>query len=41
MCLALCEAEGHRATGAVGDHAGLGPIAATRAAKRLTLVSLR
>lgn len=35
------QSEGHRPAGAVGDHAGLGPIAATRAAKRFTMVSLR
>jgi hypothetical protein len=34
------EGEGNGAPGAVGDHEGLGPEAATRAAKRLTLVPL-
>ena len=39
MGLAWSQDEGHRASEPVGDHARLGAVAATRAAKRLTLIS--
>ena len=39
MGLSLSEAEGDGAPCGVGDHAGLGPISATRAAKRFMVVS--
>ena len=41
MGLTLVKAEGERPTGRIGDHAGFGPIAATRAAKRFTTIPLR
>lgn len=41
MGLALVKAEGERPPCRVGDHAGFGPISATRAAKRFTTVALR
>ena len=41
MGLALIKAEGERPTRRIGDHAGFGPISATRAAKRFTTVALR
>ncbi len=41
VCLAGCEGEGDGPPGAVGDYAGLGAVAATRTAKRLTSTSLR
>ena len=40
MGLARSQDEGHRPSEPVGDHARLGPVAATRAAQRFTLISL-
>src|SRR4051794_26817281 len=40
MRLAWSQDERHRASEAVGDHAGLGAIPATRAPQRVTLVPL-
>ena len=40
VCLAGCNPEGDGVTRTVGDHASLGSIPATRAAKRFTMVSL-
>ncbi|GEM99161.1 hypothetical protein MRA01_37010 [Methylobacterium radiotolerans] len=39
MGLPRCDPEGDRAACTVGDHAGFGPIPATRSAKSLTIIS--
>src|SRR3712207_3667487 len=39
MSLAWSQSKSHRPSSAVSDHASLGPIAPTRSAKRLTLIT--